>query len=152
MNSTVYYRSPDCRSAFSLLEVLVVVMLISAAILPIYSLVKSGQKRIVRADSRTIATLYGASALELARTVGYENAMNLESDPDFKLLRENAKKNGFEMQFHKTLQPLTSYTKSTKQGFLLRVEIDVKASSRTFTDSPTLKFVTILTDPRFNFY
>ncbi|MBF0546851.1 MAG: prepilin-type N-terminal cleavage/methylation domain-containing protein [Candidatus Riflebacteria bacterium] len=140
------------KKAFSLLEVLVVVMLISAGILPIYSLVKSGQKRIVRADSRTIATLYGASALELARTLGYEKSMTLDNENDFKVLRENAKKNGFEIIFQRTLQPLTNSTKSTKQSFLLRAEIDVRSFNRTFTDSPTLKFVTILTDPRFNFY
>ncbi|MFZ2956779.1 MAG: prepilin-type N-terminal cleavage/methylation domain-containing protein [Candidatus Ozemobacteraceae bacterium] len=140
------------RKAFSLLEVLIVVMLISAGILPIYSLIKGGQKRIVRADSRTMATLYGASATELARTIGFDKALKLDEDKDYIDLRENAKKNGFDLAFSKTLQPLGNPTQSSKQVFLLRIEIMVRNFNRTFTDSPELRFVTILTDPRFNFY
>lgn len=140
------------RSAFSLIEVLVVVMLISAGILPIYSLIKSGQKRIVRADTRVMATLFGASALELARTLGYDRAQKLDQDKDFQELKANAQKNGFNLEFIPNLQPLLPLPQGAKPMFLLRVQIVVSPISRTFSDTPTLRFVTILTDPRYNFY
>ncbi|MBF0498522.1 MAG: prepilin-type N-terminal cleavage/methylation domain-containing protein [Candidatus Riflebacteria bacterium] len=144
--------SSSSKRGFSLLEVLIVVMLISAGILPIYSLIKSGQKRIVRADTRTMGTLYGASAIELARTIGFDKALKLDEDKDYIDLRDNAKKNGFDLAFSKTLQPMGNQSQSTRQVFLLRVEILVRNFNRTLSDSPEQKFMTILTDPRFNFY
>ncbi|HEY9071631.1 MAG TPA: prepilin-type N-terminal cleavage/methylation domain-containing protein [Candidatus Ozemobacteraceae bacterium] len=140
------------RSAFSLIEILVVVMLLSAGILPIYSLMKSGQRRIVRADTRVIATLYGASAIELARTLGYARAQKLNMEKDFVELRENAAKNGFNLEFACNLQPLLPLPKGAKPVHLLRVIVTVTANNRTFTDIPVLRFVTILTDPRYNYY
>ncbi|HOY68811.1 MAG TPA: prepilin-type N-terminal cleavage/methylation domain-containing protein [Candidatus Ozemobacteraceae bacterium] len=140
------------RAAFSLIEILVVVMLLSAGILPIYSLMKSGQRRIVRADTRVIATLYGASAIELARTLGYARAQKLNMEKDFVELRENAAKNGFNVDFACNLQPLLPLPKGAKPVHLLRVIVSVSANNRTFTDIPVLRFVTILTDPRFNYY
>ncbi|NLI77703.1 MAG: prepilin-type N-terminal cleavage/methylation domain-containing protein [Candidatus Riflebacteria bacterium] len=144
-----------CRrgpAAFSLIEVLVVVMLISAGILPIYSLIKSGQKRIVRADTRVMATLFGTSALELARTLGYDRAQKLDADQDFLELKENANKNGFNLEFVPNLQPLLPLPQGAKPMFLLRIQIVVSPINRTFSDTPTLRFVTILTDPRYNYY
>lgn len=140
------------RAAFSLIEVLVVVMLLSAGILPIYSLMKSGQRRIVRADTRVIATLLGASALELARTLGYDRAQKLPLEKDFVELKENASKNGFNLEFSHNLQPLVPLPKGAKKVYLLRIIITVTAIGRTFTDIPALRFVTILTDPRYNYY
>ncbi len=140
------------RAAFSLIEILVVVMLLSAGILPIYSLMKSGQRRIVRADTRVIATLFGASALELARTLGYDRAQKLPQEKDFVEIRESAAKNGFNLEFACNLQPLVPLPKGAKPVNLLRIIITVTATGRTFTDIPPLRFVTILTDPRYNYY
>ena len=144
------------RSAFSLIEVLVVVMLISAGILPIYSLIKSGQRRIVRADIRTIATLYGASAMELARTLGFDRSQKLADEKDFLDLIESARKNGLEMRLNLSRSPLPS-DKGLKPNFLLRVEVYVKrmghtAFGDTHPDFPELRFYTILSDPRYNYY
>lgn len=151
------FRYSRQESGFSLIEVLLVIMLISAGILPIYSLIQSGQKRIIRADAKTLATLYGASAVELARTLGYDRIMQLKSDKiddekDYKELIENAKKNGFDVIFNKTLQALPAHVANAKPIYLLRVEFTIKSTHRIVTDSPVLKFVAILTDPRFNFY
>jgi prepilin-type N-terminal cleavage/methylation domain-containing protein len=145
--------STENRRAFSLIEVLVVVMLISAGILPIYSLMRSGQRRIVRADTRVMATLLGASALELARTLGYDKAQNLQNDNDYKALLKSADDNGFEMRFEPALQPVLPLPPGAKPLFLLRIKITVKAKTRTSNEEiPVLSFVTILTDPRYNFY
>ncbi len=148
----VFPSGRDCRKAFSLIEVLVVIMLISAGILPIYSLIKSGQKRIVRADTRVMATLFGTSAIELARTLGYDRAQKLDMEKDFNTLKENASKNGFNLEFTPTLQPVTPLPKGAKPMSLLRIQITISPISRTFTDNPVMKFVTILSDPRYNFY
>jgi hypothetical protein len=113
---------------------------------------KSGQRRIVRADTRVIATLYGASAIELARTLGYARAQKLNMEKDFVELRENAAKNGFNLEFACNLQPLLPLPKGAKPVHLLRVIVTVTANNRTFTDIPVLRFVTILTDPRYNYY
>ena len=153
------YRNPyDKRlhrfsmDGFSLIEVLVVIMLISAGILPIYSLMKSGQKRIVRADTRVMATLFGTTALELARTLGYDRSQKLDQDKDYLEVKANANKNGFNIEFLPTMQPLLPMPPGAKPMFLLRIQIVVSPISRTFSDSPTLKFVTILSDPRYNYY
>jgi len=140
------------RAAFSLIEILLVVMMLSAGILPIYSLMKSGQRRIVRADTRVIATLYGASALELARTLGYDRAQKLPMEKDYAELKENASKNGFNLEVSCNLQPLLPLPKGAKPTYLLRVIITVTAVNRTISDIPVLRFVTILTDPRYNYY
>jgi type II secretory pathway pseudopilin PulG len=136
-------------AAFSLVEILIVIMMISAGILPIYSLVRSGQKRIVRADTRTIATLFGTSALELARTLGYDKAQKLHNDDDFIELQKTADKNGFELAF----EPVLPLPPGAKPMFLLRIKITVTSKFRTAeSDVPVLTFVTLLTDPRYNFY
>lgn len=127
-------------------------MLISAGILPIYSLMRSGQQRIVRADTRVMATLFGASALELARTLGYDRAQKLEMDEDFKALVKNAYENGFDLLFEPTLQPVLPLPPGAKPMFLLRIKIVVKTRTRTTSDIPVMTFVTILTDPRYSFY
>ncbi len=141
------------RKAFSLVEVLIVIMMISAGILPIYSLMRSGQKRIVRADTRTMATLFGTSALELARTLGYDKAQKLQKDNDFLELQKTADKNGFELHFEPALQPVTPLPPKAKPMFLLRIKISVVSKhKKSESDVPVLTFVTILTDPRYNFY
>ncbi|MFZ5951097.1 MAG: type IV pilus modification PilV family protein [Candidatus Rifleibacteriota bacterium] len=141
------------RKAFSLVEILIVIMMISAGILPIYSLMRSGQKRIVRADTRTMATLFGTSALELARTLGYDKAQKLQKDNDFLELQKTAEKNGFELHFEPTLQPVTPLPPKAKPMFLLRIKISVVSKhKKSESDVPVLTFVTILTDPRYNFY
>lgn len=142
-------RSPR---GFSLIEVLLVVMLLSAGILPIYSILKSGQKRIVRADSRTLATLFGASAIELARTLGFEKAQKLGIQKDFIDLAENARKNGYNLIPSTTRQEL-KVLPGSKPTALIRVEITVHNRTKTLiSDVPELKFMTIISDPRYNFY
>lgn len=139
--------------AFSLVEILIVIMMISVGILPIYSLMRSGQKRIVRADTRTMATLFGTSAIELARTLGYDKAQKLHKDDDFLELQKTADKNGFELRFEPTLQPVTPLPPKAKPMFLLRIKISVVSQHKTAeSDVPVLTFVSILTDPRYNFY
>lgn len=139
--------------AFSLVEILIVIMMVSAGILPIYSLMRSGQKRIVRADTRTMATLFGTSALELARTLGYDKAQKLHKDDDFVELQKTAKKNGFDISFEPTLQPVTPLPPKAKPMFLLRIKISVTSThKKSESDVAVLTFVSILTDPRYNFY
>ncbi len=140
------------RRGFSLIEVLMVLMLISTAILPIYSLIKSSQKRIVRADEKTLATLFGASALELARTLGFEKAQNLEREKEFQELVDSARKNGFDLKFEQNMVPVGALPGTLKQVFLLRIKITISSIGRAITDSPTLTFYSILSDPRFTFY
>ncbi|HNV70656.1 MAG TPA: hypothetical protein PKO06_13230 [Candidatus Ozemobacteraceae bacterium] len=140
------------RRAFSLVEILIVVMLMSAGILPIYSLIKGGQKRIVRADTRTLATLYGSSAIELARTLGYEKAGQLDKEKEFQELCENAQKNGFQILYQSKREKVLPSPPGAQQQYLLRVDILVKAINRVISDVPELNFTTIITDPRVNFY
>ncbi len=149
MNINVYRK----KSGFSLVEILVVLVMISAGILPIYSLMKSGQKRIVRADTRTMSTLFGTSALELARTLGYDKAQKLQNDKEFQELQKTAQKNGFELRFEPTLQPIEPLPPGAKRAFLLRIKITVVSKyKKSESDVPVLTFVTILTDPRYNYY
>lgn len=156
LNRPMLFLYTRCSGAssrgFSLIEVLIVVMLLSVGILPIYSLIKSGQTRIVRADTRVMATLFGASAIELARTLGYDRAQRLGQEKDFIELKDNAQKNGFYLEFAPNLQPIKPLPDGAKPMFLLRIQIVIRPISRTFVDSPALKFVTILTDPRYNYY
>mgnify|MGYP000930415259 CR=1 FL=1 len=141
------------NKAFSLVEILIVIMMISAGILPIYSLMRSGQKRIVRADTRTMATLFGTSAIELARTLGYDKAQRLHKDEEYLELQKTAAENGFDMMFEPTLQPVTPLPQGAKPLFLLRIKITVVSKHKTAeSDVPVLTFVSILTDPRYNFY
>ncbi|KAF1081523.1 MAG: hypothetical protein GQF41_2329 [Candidatus Rifleibacterium amylolyticum] len=141
------------NSGFSLVEILIVIMMITAGILPIYSLMQSGQKRIVRADTRTMATLFGTSAIELARTLGYDKAQKLQNDEEYMELVKTADKNGFEMHFEPTLQPVMPLPKNAKPLYLLRIKITVVSKHRTASDDvPVLTFVSLLTDPRYNFY
>lgn len=141
------------KRAFSLIEVLVVLVLISAGILPVYSLIYSGQTRIMRADARTMATLYGSSALELARTMGYDKAQKLQKDEEFLELQSNADKNGFELTVESNLQPITPLPEGAKPMYLLRVKVQVKAKyKKDGKEMPALIFVTLLTDPRYSYY
>lgn len=141
------------RIAFSLIEILVVIVLITTGILPIYSLIQSGQKRISRADTRTIATLFGTSAIELARTLGYDKAQKLQNDDDFLELQDTADKNGFKLEFKPTLQPIVPLPPKAKPVFLLRIVITVSSKyKKSSSDVPVLTFVSILTDPRHNYY
>ena len=127
-------------------------MLISAGILPIYSLIKGGQKRIMRADTRTLSTLYGSSAVELAKTLGYQRAAFMDKEKDFDDLCDNAQRNGFQIIFSSKKIGIEPLPVGAKPQYLLRVDILVKAINRAFSDVPELSFVTILTDPRVNFY
>lgn len=141
------------KRGFSLVEILIVVMMLSAGILPMYSLMRSGQKRITRADTRTMATLFGTSAIELARTLGYDKAQKLHKDKDFLELQKTADENGFELRFDHTLQPVKPMPAKAKPMFLLRIKISVKSKHKTAeSDVPVLTFVTIITDSRYNFY
>lgn len=145
-------KAISSRWAFSLIEVLIVVMLITAGILPIYSIIKSGQKRLGRADSRTLATLFGSSALEVARALGYDKAQKLTTESEFIALQENARKNGYDLFLTLQRQEL-KVPMGAKPTFLLRVEVLVKSRARVLlSDIPELRFITILTDPRYNFY
>lgn len=141
------------RKAFSLVEILIVIMMISAGILPIYSLIRSGQKRIIRADTRTIATLFGTSAIELARTLGYDKAQRLHRDDDFIELQKTADKNGFELAFEPVLHQVSPLPPGAKPLSLLRIKITVTSKVKTAeSDVPVLTFVSLLADPRYNFY
>lgn len=141
------------RCGFSLIEVLIVVMLISAGILPVYTLMRSGQQRIIRADTRTMATLFGTSAIELARTLGYDRAQKLNLDNEYQAIVEAAAENGFDMEFEPTMQPVEPLPPGAKPMFLLRVKITVTPTARTASaDVPVMNFVTIITDPRYSFY
>lgn len=142
------------KKAFSLVEILVVIVMISAGILPIYSLIHSGQKRISRADTRILATLFGTSAIELARTLGYDKAQRMENDEDYLELKATAEKNGFEMDIDKALHKVEPIPKNATEMYLLRIKITVAPKNRSAipetAEVPT--FMTILTDPRYSYY
>lgn len=142
------------KKAFSLVEILVVIVMISAGILPIYSLIHSGQKRISRADTKILATLFGTSAIELARTLGYDKAQRIQNDEDYLELVATAEKNGFEMTMEQALQQVTPIPKNATEMYLLRIKVTVTPKNRAAiaasAEVPT--FLTILTDPRYSFY
>lgn len=142
------------NNGFTMVEILLVMVLISCGLLPVYSLLRSGQQRIGRADNRVIATLIGASALELAKTLGYDKAQKLHKDEDFMELQYIADKNGYEILFDPVLQPVSPLPEGAKPLYLLRIRITVKSKhlKSKENDIPDLTFVTILTDPRYNFY
>ena len=144
--------------AFTLVEILLVLVLISCGLLPIYSLLRSGQQRIGRADSRTIATLIGASALELARTLGYDRVKynnKLAKDDDFRILQQIADKNGYILD-----PPIIDNSRHIKlpgedkyvDFVIVKIIVRSKHEKSISKDVPDLAFVTILTDPRFNSY
>jgi type II secretory pathway pseudopilin PulG len=144
----------DRKKAFSLVEILVVIVMISAGILPIYSLIHSGQKRISRADTRILATLFGTSAIELARTLGYDKAQRMVNDEDYQELVATAAKNGFEMEMEQVLHKVEPIPKNATEMYLLRIKITVAPKNRSAipetAEVPT--FMTILTDPRYSYY
>lgn len=148
--------SKNKRKGFTLVEILVVLVLISCGLLPIYSLIRNGQQRITRADTRTLATLFGASALELCRAVGFDRAMKITKDDDFIILKHVANKNGYEII--PSIVPLNvePLPPGAKPMYILQVQIVVKSthkkSENTSSDIPELKFITLITDPRYNFY
>ena len=144
--------------AFTLVEILVVLVLISCGLLPIYSLLRSGQQRIGRADSRTIATLIGASALELARTLGYDRVKynnKLANDIDFIELQLIADKNGYILE-----APIIDNSRHVKipgedkyvDFVIVKIIIRSKHEKSTSNEIADLAFVTIITNPRFNSY
>ena len=146
------------RVGFTLVEILVVLVLISCGLLPIYSLIRNGQQRIGRADARTLATLFGASALELSRAVGFDRAQKIAKDDDFLELQYYADKNGYEIipnVYPLSVEPLPE---GAKPMYILRVQFLVKpkhkkeSTATVHTDVPEMQFVTLLTDPRNNFY
>ncbi len=142
------------RKGFSMVEVLLVIVLISCGLLPVYSLLRSGQQRISRADTRTIATLFGASALELARTLGYDKAQRLEKDDDFIELQNMADRNGYEVFSNVTRLKVEPLPENAKELFFVKVVITVKSKrqARAGNEIPDLTFVTLITDPRYNYY
>jgi prepilin-type N-terminal cleavage/methylation domain-containing protein len=148
--------SKNKRKGFTLVEILVVLVLISCGLLPIYSLIRNGQQRITRADTRTLATLFGASALELCRAVGFDRAMKITKDDDFMELQHVAKKNGYEII--PSIVPLNvePLPPGAKPMYILQIQFVVKSthkkSENTSSDIPELKFITLITDPRYNFY
>ena len=144
------------RKGFTLVEILVVLVLISCGLLPIYSLIRNGQQRITRADSRTLATLFGASALELCRAVGYDRALKITKDDDFLELQYVADKNGYEIIPNIVPLSVEPLPPGAKPMYILQVQFVVKSkhkkAANTTTDVPELKFVTLITDPRYNYY
>ena len=143
------------RKAFTMVEILVVLVLISCGLLPVYSLLKSGQQRISRADNRIISTLMGASVLELARTLGYDKAQKIAKDDDFVDLQIIADKNGYEIsEPNCSLTLIEPAPEGSKAQYLLKVEVVVRAKHQQVkgNEIPDLTFVTVLTDPRYNYY
>lgn len=143
------------RKAFTMVEILVVLVLISCGLLPVYSLLKSGQQRISRADNRIISTLMGASVLELARTLGYDKAQKIAKDDDFIDLQIIADKNGYEIsEPNCSLTLIEPAPEGSKAQYLLKVEVVVRAKHQQVkgNEIPDLTFVTVLTDPRYNYY
>ena len=146
------------KQAFTMVEILVVLVLISCGLLPVYTMIRSGQQRISRADTRTIATMMGASVLELARTIGYDKAKNLKDDLEFQELQVIADRNGYIISepictLIQANQTSSESDSKTSLSFLkIKVIISSKHQKVKGTEIPDLVFVTILTNPRFNFY
>ena len=140
--------------AFTLIEILVVLVLISCGLLPIYSLMRHGRQRITRTDSKTLATLFGASALDLARTIGFDRAQKINKDDDFLELQYMADKNGYELVAEPALFNVKPLPEKAKPMELLRVIVKIKAKRKTESEkeAPELVFFTLLSDPRHNFY
>ena len=144
------------KKAFTMMEILVVIVLISAGVLPIYSLLHASNRRVANTDTRVLATIIGTSAIELVKTIGYDkisaNIENLESDNDFKILVDNARKNGFEI-----LQPeITSADIKCKNEIveqMIMVVIKVQPKNRPGqTKEQIIPFMTLLTNPRASYY
>ena len=148
--------SKNKRKGFTLVEILVVLVLISCGLLPIYSLIRNGQQRISRADSRTLATLFGASALELCRAVGFDRAIKIANDNDFKELKDVADKNGYEIIPNIVPLNVEPLPPGAKPMYSLQVQFVVKAkhqkAANPAKDVPESKFVTLIIDPRHNYY
>lgn len=148
--------SKNKRKGFTLVEILVVLVLISCGLLPIYSLIRNGQQRITRADTRTLATLFGASALELCRAVGFDRAMKITKDDDFLELQYVADKNGYEIIPNVVPMNVEPLPPGAKPMYILQIQFTVKSKHKkattSVTDIPDLTFVTLLTDPRYNYY
>jgi prepilin-type N-terminal cleavage/methylation domain-containing protein len=148
--------SKNKRKGFTLVEILVVLVLISCGLLPIYSLIRNGQQRISRADSRTLATLFGASALELCRAVGFDRAIKIANDNDFKELKDVADKNGYEIIPNIVPLNVEPLPPGAKPMYILQVQFVVKAkhqkAANPANDVPESKFVTLIIDPRHNYY
>ncbi|MFC1742704.1 hypothetical protein ACFL35_01830, partial [Candidatus Riflebacteria bacterium] len=79
--------------SMTLIEILIVIMLMTSGIIPVFRLLSSGRKRIKRAEEKTLATIVAASAIELFRTSGYEEADKLKSSPDYRRIEHEAKEN-----------------------------------------------------------
>ncbi len=138
-----------------MVEILLVLVLVSCGLLPVYSLLRAGQQRISRADNRTISTLIGSSVLELARALGYDKAQKIHKDDQFIELRSIANKNGYDISEPQcTLSPIEPTPKGAKPQYLLKVEVTVRANHEQVkgNDIPDLTFVTVLSNSRYNFY
>lgn len=144
------------KKAFTMMEILVVIVMISAGVLPIYSLLHSSNRRVANTDTRVLATIIGTSAIELVKTIGYDkisaNIENIELDTDFQNLRDNAQKNGFEL-----LQPEITVTdikcKNEVVEQMIMVVIKVQPKNRPGqTKEQIIPFMTLLTNPRSSYY
>lgn len=138
--------------AFTMVEILVVIVMISAGILPIYSLLHSSNKRVANTDTRVLATIIGTSAIELARTIGYDKINNLESDQDFVNLKDNALKNGFEIG-QPEIYPADIKSKNQTVEQMIMVVIKIQPKNRPGqTKEQIIPFMTLLTNPRASTY
>ena len=142
------------KKAFTMVEILVVMVLVSCGLLPVYTMIRSGQQRISRADTRTVATMMGASVLELARTLGFEKAKNLRNDGDFCDLQMIASKNGYLISEPQCSLISAELPQPSKPLNFLKVKVVISSKHQQVkgNEIPDLIFVTVLTDPRYNFY
>ena len=142
------------NKGFTLVEVLLVLVLISCGLLPIYSLIRNGQQRITRADSRTLATVFGASALELCRSVGYDRAQKIDKDDDFMELQHYADKSGYEIIPNIQLLEVQPLPEGAKKEFMVHAKFYIRAKHKKVEEKNTQELVvgTLLTNSRDNFY
>ena len=136
------------------MEILVVIVMISAGILPIYSLIRFGTKKNFKSRHKNTCNSFGTSAIELARTLGYDKAQRMVNDEDYQELVATAAKNGFEMEMEQVLHKVEPIPKNATEMYLLRIKITVAPKNRSAipetAEVPT--FMTILTDPRYSYY
>ena len=153
------------KYGFTIMEILLVVMMISAGILPIYSLIHSSNKRLANTDTKIIATIIGSSAIEMAKTIGFEKAKLRQGtiisqnnyddiakyyDEDFAILLQNAAKNGYNVNLQ--ISPLTSIKQDESGSSIedvIRLIVIVEPKEKNVNGKQqVLKFTTLLTDSR----
>jgi len=149
--------------AFTLIEILVVIVLISAGILPIYSVLTRGQKQIIRSDTRSTGALYGASVIELSRTLGYDFMSRLSSlgsgieeattqSEEFAAIYAEAEENGYSISLSVQAQELFGGVQDVKRSLLLvTVTVEPKHRSVSLPIEPVELF-TLISNPRASFY